>query len=65
MSSMHCRAVAPFGCPRHAIPLGTQLLEQIHDRLFTRVFKNPAGQVLGTDQQLFSFSHETHLALCS
>lgn len=65
MTSMHRRAFMPFVRPRHAVPLGAQLLKQIQDRFLARVFKDPAGQVLGTDQQLFRFGHETHLALCS
>lgn len=65
MTSMHRRAFAPLGRPRHAVTLGAQLLKQVHDCLFARIFKDPAGQVLGADQQLFRFGHETHLALCS
>lgn len=64
MTSMHRRRFAAVGRPRHAVTLGAQLLKQIHDGFFAGCLKHAAGQVLGTDQQLFRFGHETPLALC-
>jgi len=60
--SMHRRALAPLGGPRHTVALIAQLTEQVHDRCLGRIHEGPAGDVLGVLQKLFGFGEFFHAA---
>lgn len=60
--SMHRRANAVVGRPRHAITLGAQLIKDIQHGFLARVHEGPAGDVLGVLQKLFGFGEFFHAA---
>lgn len=60
--SVHRRALAPVGRPRHAVTLGAQLIKDIQHGFLARVHEGAAGDVLGVLEKLFGLGEFFHAA---
>lgn len=62
-ASMHRRAGAVVGGPRHPLALGKKRIEDGQDCLFAGIHKGAAGDLLGVPQDIFGFCQFFHAAM--